>query len=58
MSSHGQRANKSGQILEGIVRSTLEGPQAFGFEVFQNRDYEKAQKKKSILPPRAAWPVW
>lgn len=52
MSSHGQRANKSGQILEGIVRSTLAGPQAFGFEVFSNRDYEKAQKKASILPPR------
>jgi hypothetical protein len=52
MSSHGQRANKSGQILEGIVRSTLAGPQAFGFEVLTNRDYEKAQRRNSLLPPR------
>lgn len=52
MSSHGQRANKAGQILEGVVRSTLAGPQAFGFEVLGNIDYEKARKTNLPLPPR------
>ena len=52
MSSHGQRANKSGQILEGIVRSTLAGPQAFGFTVLSNLEYERAQRSQSPLPPR------
>jgi hypothetical protein len=52
MSSHGQRANKSGQILEGIVRSTLAGRDAFGFEVLKNPDYEKALKSGAPLPSR------
>lgn len=52
MSSHGQRANKSGQILEGVVRSTLAGPQAFGFEVLSNGDYERARKANIPLPAR------
>ncbi len=52
MSSHGQRANKSGQILEGVVRSTLAGPQAFGFEVFTHLAYEGALEKNAPLPSR------
>jgi hypothetical protein len=52
MSSHGQRANKSGQILEGIVRSTLAGSQAFGFAVLSNIEYETMRKADALLPSR------
>jgi hypothetical protein len=52
MSSHGQRANKSGQILEGLVRGTLVGPQAFGFEILSNAQYEKARATNAPLPAR------
>lgn len=52
MTTHGQRANKSGRILEGVVRSALEGPTAFGFVVFTNEAYSKLVKQGSPVPER------
>ena len=42
MTSHGGRAVQAGQILEGVVRSTLEGNRAHGFQVITNADHELA----------------
>lgn len=51
MTSHGGRAVKSGRILEGVIRSTLEGPRAHGFQVMDVGEYRLA-KQHARLPDR------
>lgn len=51
MTSHGGRAVKSGRILEGIIRSTLEGTRAHGFEVMAVGGFRQA-KQHAGLPDR------
>jgi hypothetical protein len=52
MTSHGERAVRAGRILEGVIRSTLEGDRAHRFVVIPTSEFLLAKQHGEHLPDR------